>query len=242
PLLAYRLYTLHTSQYLLERDRLFFRWGLRTEVIPMSEVLWVRTRADLPELRLPRLGWPGAILGYRRLPNGAQVEFLASQTRNLLVIATTQGLFAISPADVNALLHAYQRLNELGSLTPAASESVYPTFLLGRLWEMRPARYLLGSAALLSLGLVVWVSLAIPAHTELPLGYTAAGQPRSPIPAIRLTLLPVLNTIFLILNTFLGLFFFRRRTTWLLAYLLWGTSLVVAVLFLGAVFFILRIA
>lgn len=242
PLLGYRLYTLHNSQYLLERDQLLFRWGLRTEMIPMSEVLWVRPRSDLPELRLPPFHWPGALLGYRRLPNGAQVEFLASRPRNLLVVATTQGLFAISPADVNAFLRAYQRLTELGSLTPVEGESVYPTFLLARLWQARPARYLIGMAALLSLALLVWVSLAVPNYALLPLGFNPDGSPRTPIPAIRLTLLPVLNTIFFIINTVLGLFFFRRRESRLLSYLLWITSLVVSAFFLTAVFFILRTA
>jgi len=53
--------------------------------------------------------------------------------------------------------------------------------------------------------------------------------------------LPVLNTIFWTFDFFLGLFFFRRANQRLLAYLLWGTSVLVAALFWVALFIILRI-
>ncbi|MBU1660214.1 MAG: PH domain-containing protein [Chloroflexi bacterium] len=243
PLLVYRLYTLQRSVYILERDNIRLQWGLRVEIIPTNDILWVRPDSDLiSSLRLPWLRWPGAVLGMRRVAGGIPVEFLASRGRNLILIATSDRIFAVSPNDPSAFLQAYQRLTELGSLYPPQPQSVQPTFLLARIWKTRPVRYLILTSVLLSLGLLVWVSLVIPALGQISLGFTASGAPRAPILGIQLMLLPVLNTIFLFINLFLGLFFYRQDESQILAYLLWGNSVFVAALFLGAVYFILRSA
>ena len=110
---------------------------------------------------------------------------------------------------------------------------------MGRLWDSRPARILILLGALLSIGLLVWVSLVIPELEQVSLGVTATGAPRSPLPGIQLILLPVFNLITYLINLFLGMVFFRRTENQNLAYLLWGTSIFVSILFLVAVFFIL---
>lgn len=61
------------------------------------------------------------------------------------------------------------------------------------------------------------------------------------MPAVRLFLLPVLNAAFFLGDTLLGLFFYRRVETRLASYLLWGVSVLTAALFLGAVFYILKV-
>ena len=62
------------------------------------------------------------------------------------------------------------------------------------------------------------------------------------VPAVQLMLLPVLNILFFVVNSSLGLFFYQRMEIRPLAYLLWSSSVVVSILFIGAVFFILRAA
>jgi hypothetical protein len=243
PLLAYRLYVLHFSSYVLARDYLRLRWGLRLETLAMAEVIWVRPADELArKLPLPWLRWPGSVMGQRRLPNGMVVEFMASRSSRLLLLAGAEGLFAISPADPAAFLQAYRRLNELGSLSPPPPQSIYPTFLLARVWEARPTRFLLISGALLSLALLAWASLAAPSLESVSLGFAASGTPRPPIPGIRLMLFPVLNSFFFFVNSLLGLFLFRRDENRPLAYLLWASSVLVTILFLIATSIVLRIS
>ncbi len=244
PFLVYRLSNLENASYTLERDSIQLRWGLRVETIPMVNVQWVRPAADLGgSLRLPGFRWPGAVLGTRRLPGGTtNIEFLASRTRSLLVIATPERLFAISPANPNNFLQAYQHYTEMGSLRTPPAQSIYPSVLVTRLWKDRPARYLILAGALLSLGLLIWISLTIPGLEQVSLGTTPSGVPRSLIPSIRLMLLPLLNSFTYLTNLLLGMAFFRREENQPLAYLLWATSLLVSILFLGATYYIIQIS
>jgi hypothetical protein len=239
PFLIFRLNNLENASYTLARDSLTLRWGLRLEVIPMNTVQWVRPASDLQgTLRLPRLRWPGAVLGTRRLPGGSTViEFMASQTDGLLVVAAPGRLIAISPENPDAFLRTYQHFIELGSLLPPTPQSVHPTVVITRVWRSRPARFLTLGGALLSLGLLVWVSLLVPGLSEVSLGFLPDGTPHHPVPGIRLMLLPLLNGFSYVLNLFLGVAFFRREETQALAYLLWAASIFVSVLFFAAVYF-----
>jgi len=241
PLLIYRLNNLQNAVYTLERDSIRLQWGLRVELIPTNTILWVQRPSDLAEtIRYPLIRWPGSILGTRRV-GGTPVEFMASTKRDLIMVATYERTYAISPSDPDAFLGAYQRLTEMGSLIPSQPQSVLPTFLLARAWQIPLTRYLIGASILLGILLVTWVGLVAPEIPQVSLGFLPTGEPRVPIPGIRLMLLPVINTIFWVFNFFFGLFLFRREEQRPLAYLLWGNSILVAGLFLVAVYFILRI-
>jgi hypothetical protein len=246
PVLAYRAYAMWRAYYVLERDGLRLYWGLRAEDIPMDAVRWVRPAGEaLSSLPLPLLRWPGSVLGVRRLPDGGQMEFMAVQTSSLILVATPGRIFAISPDHPEDFLHKFQRFTELGSLTPLPARSVYPTFLLARVWASPLARYLLLGGLALSLLLLGWVSLSIPGHQTISLGFTPEGLTGDPVPAVQLLLLPVLNSFFFLADVLAGLFFFRyeegpdvnlHRP---LAFVLWGSGALTALLFLCAVFFIL---
>jgi len=206
----------------------------------MHTVEWVGKAEELHHSPyFPWLGWPGSIIGRRRFPNQRSIEFLASRGRDLILIMTQERVFAISPREPELFLEAFQRLIELGSLSPPDAQSVHATFLLARFWRSPPARYLFLAGLLLSLGLLVLVSLSVPKHSRISLGFTPEGTPREPISSVQLLLLPVLNGIYFSTNFFIGLFFYRREDSHPLAYLLWGTSVLVAALFLGALIFIL---
>jgi len=247
PFLAYRAYAMWRAAYILERDGLHISWGLRAEDIPMTEVRWVRLAGDMqPSLPMPVLRWPGAVVGVRRLPDGGQIEFLAAQTSPLVLIATADRIYAISPHDPGEFLHKYQHFSELGSLTPLPARSVFPSFLLARVWSTQPARYLLLAGLALSLVLLAWVSLVVPVRPVISLGFTPEGTPTEPVPSVRLLLLPVLNIFFFLANVLAGLFFFRSEggpeanVRVPLAYLLWGSGVVTPLLFLIGVYFILQ--
>jgi hypothetical protein len=238
PILAYRIYALQTASYILEREGIKVRWGLRSEDIPINDVLWVHPAGELSaRLPMPALRWPGAVLGKRHLAGGGEVEFLAGNFRDMLYIATPSGGIVISPAEPDRFLEIFERFTEMGSLSPLPARSVYPAFLLARVWSARLARVLLLSCTALSLGLLIWVSLTIQGRSQVQLGFQPDGSASDPVPAVRLMLLPILNSFFFLVALFLGMLFFRREDSRPMAYILWFASLLTNLLFLLAVYF-----
>jgi hypothetical protein len=254
PLLAYRLYALRSARYLMQRDGMQLVWGLRSEDIPMNNIEWVLPSGDPGnKLRLPWVYWPGAVVGTRNAPGGKRVEFLASRPGQLVLIAVADHIYAISPEDPQEFLQAFQGFMEMGSLSPFPARSVYPGFLLARLWQTRSARLLVLGGLLLNMVTLSLVMVAAPYGDQLTLGF---GAGREPVPAVRLLLLPVISSFFFLIDFFLGLFLFRRTesrvtshpitgTVWLIpgrtiAYLLWISAVVSSSLFLLAVAYILQ--
>ena len=239
PFLVYRLLALQRSAYLIERDGLRLTWGLRFEDIPMDAVRWVGDAQDLGyPLPRPLTSLPGSVLGTRHLPDGKPVEFLASSQRGLVVIITPQRAFAISPADPAGFLRTFQSLSEYGSLAPLAARSVFPEVVLSRSWSDRWTRSLLIAGLALALVLLAWVSLEVPRHDQIALHFLRQDL----VPGIQLMLLPVLNLAIYAADLVLGLYLYRHPETRPLAYLVWGGSVMASVLFLVAVFFIVRAA
>ncbi len=241
PTFVYRLYTLQNASYSLERDHIRLQWGWRIETIPTNMILWVRPATDLEvPLQMPRIRWPGSILGSRNLPDGRAVEFMASQGNSLILLGTATKAYAISPRDTNGFLQAYGQLIELGSLNPTQAVSIHPSFLFARIWGAIPARLLLLSGAVITIAALIWALIAIPRRAQISLGFTAAGTPRDPLPAIQLMFLPVFSFFAFLVNSTLGLFFYRNDRNHPWAYLLWSTSVLVGILFLLAIYFFLQ--
>jgi hypothetical protein len=243
PPLLYRLIALQRASYVLRRDGILLSWGLRREEIPMDQVQWVGPSAALGSPVPYALGgWPGAVISTRRLPDGRTLEYLASSRHGLVMIATPQRVFAISPVDPVGFQRAYQRLAEFGTLTPLPARSVFPALLISRSWADRPARGMLLVSTLLSAALVVWCAWLAQAYPELPLRLAADGSAVDIVPGVRILLLPVINTFFYMVDLLLGLVFYRRAQTQSLSYLMWGASSVTAAFFLAAVGFLLGAA
>jgi hypothetical protein len=241
PFLGYRAYALFKADYYIDRDSLAILWGLRVEDIPLSDIEWVRPASDLTyPLSLPRFRLPGAVLGTRRHPDLGAVEFIASSARNLILIATSKHVFAISPRNAAALVRTFARATELGSLTPTEAKSVYPSFVITQAWESPLARFLWMVGLLLNLGLVGWVGFLIPSLSQVPFGFNAFGVPNESVPSVRLILLPLLSTLLFITGLLAGLYLYRWDKERPLAFIIWLSSTLCAVLFLMAVLFLIR--
>lgn len=230
PLLAYRAYALTNGLYILRRDGLMIRWGLRREDIPLGDIEWIRPATELGfRLPLPWVRWPGAILGSRRSSELGQVEFMAANLRQMLLVATPQKVFAISPAQRNEFMAVYQRMNELGSLMPIEAQSIYPKVLISRVWQDPIARALILTSLVIGALLFALVGFSIPGLTTIP--WT---EPGSTAPAERLLLLPILAALIWFLNFTFGIFLFRRGgDLQVAAYMLWGSALLTGLLLLG---------
>ena len=239
PFLAYRLYSLSRANYSLDRDKLTLTWGLRVEQIPVSEVEWVRPLEALASpLALPFLRLPGSITGFRRHRDIGPVEFLASDAKALLLVATSKRVFAISPQDTAGFMQSIQRAIEMGSLSPAAPQSVYLTFVVVQAWESMLARYLWMAGLFLNIGLLAWVTLLIPSLGRIPLGFLPSGLAGESVPAAGLILLPVVSLFFYITGWAAGLIFYRRPDHRPLAHIVWTGGVFSTLVFLVAVMFI----
>jgi hypothetical protein len=108
-------------------------------------------------------------------------------------------------------------------------------------WSDRPAR-ILGLIGLF-LGIVLFglVSLAVSSRTTVSLLLGPSG-PLDMVPAVRLFLLPVLAAAFYTADLLGGLFFYRQEDRKPLAYVLWSSGLLTILLFLFALYFIVKAA
>jgi hypothetical protein len=232
----YRGYALMQARYSLERDGLRLRWGLRAEDIPLPEVEWVRPASDLAfRLPLPFLPTPGSILGTINVPDLGPVEFMAADLGRMLLVATPHKVYAISPADPQSFVAAFQRVVEMGSLSPLPPATTLPAAYLQSVWSDRPARILSLIGLLLTVALFVVVGLAIPSHASIALGWSSSGLPVKPGPPERLLLLPVLGTFTYVLDLMIGLYLYRFLPLRPVSFLLWVGSVITPILLIVAV-------
>jgi len=243
PLFAYRAYALLRADYILDRDSLELRWGLRNEDLPLTDIEWIRPASDVhPPLRLPWLPFPGAILGIRRHSELGIVEYIASSRKNLLLVGTARRVYAISPTRASQFVNTFARATEMGSLIPAEPKSVYPSFVFSQAWENPIVRFLWLSGLFLNIGLFAWVGLAIPTLSQIPLGFTPTGLALTPSPAAQLILLPIESVFLLLAGFFAGLYFHRYERYRILAIILWSSSALSSLAYLIAVWFILSVS
>jgi hypothetical protein len=239
PFLAYRFYALNRANYSLDRDKLTISWGMRIEQIPLSDVEWVRPLTAMPTaMKIPRLHLPGALTGLKHYTDLGRVEFLASDSKTLLLVATAKRIFAISPMDPNSFMQTIQQAMEMGSLSQSEPKSVYPVNTIGQAWENILTRYLWLAGLFMNTGLLIWVTFLVPGLAMIPLGFNPQGLAGEPVPGSGLILLPVVSIAFFIISWLVGLFFFRRADRQVLAFLTWGGSVIASLIFLLAVMFI----
>lgn len=239
PFFAYRAYSLWRADYHIDRDSLAISWGLRVEDIPLSDIEWMRSADDLTHpLALPAFPLPGGLLGIRRHPELGIVEFLASDKKKLLLVATAKRVFVISPENPSGLSQTFARATEMGSLTPVEAKSIYPSFVVTQAWESGIARYLWLTALFLNIGLFIWASLIIPTTPRVALGQQIAGSVLETVPSSQLIIFPVASLLLAVIGWIAGLYFYRWERERALAFIVWGSSTLTSLLFLLAVLFI----
>ncbi|HEY5984228.1 MAG TPA: PH domain-containing protein [Anaerolineales bacterium] len=238
PLIGYRAYALYKAMYRLDRDTLELRWGLRDELIPLTDIEWVRPVSDLTyPLRLPPLPIPGAILGLMRHRDLGVVEFLASRARGLLLVGTPKRVYAISPDRPKEFLDTFARAVELGSLGEARSKSQFPSLVFAHAWESGLVRYLWLVTLFLNLGLAAWISFLIPSTPSFALGFRPDQSPEA-VPSVQLIILPLVSVFLSLVGWIAGLFFYRWPKRQTLAIVLWAAGAFSSLLFLVSLLFI----
>ena len=232
PLVLYRLFALMRSLYRVDREGFYLQWGLRTEDIPMGDVDWVRLLSDLPyTLKLPPLSVPGCVVGQSHHQDLGQIEFIATDAAQIILIATRGSIFAISPKDARGFLNAYQRSSELGSIAPIAPKSSRANFLANSILSDHTARWFILLGALLSIALLIIVSFIIPTRDTVMLDFDPIKQTMQASPAERLLLLPVLSLLMLVADIALGAYLYRKKGFRMASYLTFASTLILPVSF-----------
>jgi hypothetical protein len=239
PLITYRLFALLRASYTIFREGVSLQWGLRSEVIPMQEIEWARMAEDMAvDLPLPGFSVQGAILGVKQHRDLGPIEYLASNTNSLVLIASRTMIYAISPANPGGFIEALSRNLELGSVEPIQPKTARADFLVGTLLADHLARNLILMGSILSILLLVAVSFIIPTRETIPLGFNPIGQTAETSPADRLLLLPIFSMVMLAADLALGSYLYRKAGYRIAAYFAYASSLVLPISFLGLIIFI----
>jgi hypothetical protein len=239
PILAYRAYALWGGYYELTRDGMRLRWGLRIEDIPIGQIEWIRPISDLvAPLPMPRFTWRGAILGARQVRELGMIEYIASEKDKILLIATPDRIYAISPEDTEGFIRTFYRLAEMGSLSSYPAASVYPVVLVSTVWDDRTARYMILAGLVLWIAVIFWSIVLITNRPQISLGFDLNGTPNSAVPVIQIILLPILNAFIYLIDLAGGFYYYRRDPQRPISYLLWSSAGVTSILFLVALLLI----
>ncbi len=157
-----------------------------------------------------------------------------------MLVCTPGKTYALSPTEPEAFITAFQHAFELGSLAELTPVSVQPAAYLRRVWDTAAARWLLLAGLGLTLALLVVVALQIPLRQTVTLDFNMRGEPLEGVPATMLLLLPVLAIIFFFIDLIGGLYFFRKEEQRMIAFLLWGTAILLPLMMFAALPFILQ--
>ncbi len=238
PFILYNAYALLKAKYVLDREGLKLRWGLRVEDIPLSDIEWVRPLSELGStIAYPAWSFSGIMRGIRPQSDLGNLEFMASDRSKLLFIAAPKMTFAISPSDTDGFLKAFQYAFELGSIAPLKPISSQAVTFISQVWSDRRARLFIPAGIFASIALLITVSLIIPTRQTVLLGFQSTAHPPEPAPADRLLILPVLSLFTLTIDLFFGFYLFRRDEFKPLSYLVLASSLITPLLLLIALVF-----
>ncbi|HEY59713.1 MAG TPA: hypothetical protein G4N92_03355 [Anaerolineae bacterium] len=239
PFIAYSGYALLRAKYLLDRNGLRLRWGLRSIDIPIQDIEWIRPLGEMGyQIPLPPLRLFGVLLGTMQVRELGKIEFLASEKRNTLLISTLGEIYAISPADPNLFTQAFQNALEMGSITPISSQSNRAVTFLLRAWQDRKIKIFALMGLTLTIALLITVSFIIPSRETIFLGYNSPGKIPELSPSNRLLLLPILSLISFSGDLILGIYLFRKPETRTQAHAIIASSIITPILLLAALLFL----
>jgi len=231
PVIATRLIALARASYRLDSQALTLRWGGDLEVVPLDHIVELRTGGGIaPGVRRrvgARSGWSRARF---TLEDGQHVEaFASSSGANLVLVATSHGAWALSPADLSGFVDAFSRFSAVISAEKAEALS-YRRHTFTR--ELLGSRFAQAAVATTSSGLLLLMMLLLAVQPALvrehPFTFDSAGVPTGLGSPARMLLLPVFGMLAWLLDLGLGWVAVRRRD-YVAAYMVMGVGLMTTV-------------
>ncbi len=238
--LGYRIFSLIFSAYSLGREGLRIQWGLRTELIPLSEIEWIRTPKEMPyDIPWSFLPMPGAYSGSVRSENYPLIEFIASDTLTMLFVGTSRCIYAISPARPQEFMAAFDRVLQMGTLNKVEWQTIRPVDWVNESLKNRTARFSIRGSLLLIIILLLWVGFRYSSRTTIGLAYSANGVPQVILPVRNVLILPALAVFCWLANLATGVRLYKTEQNRQLAELFWAGSVVISFFFVLSAFLIL---
>ena len=233
PLFAYRLFSLLRAKYVLDRDGLHIQWGLRTEDIPMADIEWLRTADEMPyDIPMPRFSILGAIIGVQQSVDLGKLEFVASDSGKLILVASHDKVLVISPGDMEGFLYAFRRYSELGSIAPIQPRSSNVELMVTSMLKDNYARNFILAGLILSVLLLLIVSFVVPTRATINMGFNTISGVLEQAPSERLLLLPMASLFMLVADVSLGSYLYRKQSYRIASYLSFASSLITPISFL----------
>ena len=233
PLFAYRLFSLLRAKYVLDRDGLHIQWGLRTEDIPMADIEWLRTADEMPyDIPMPRFSILGAIIGVQQSVDLGKLEFVASDSGKLILVASHDKVLVISPGDMEGFLYAFRRYSELGSIAPIQPRSSNVELMVTSMLKDNYARNFILAGLILSVLLLLIVSFIVPTRATINMGFNTTSGVLEQAPSERLLLLPMASLFMLVADVSLGSYLYRKQSYRIASYLSFASSLITPISFL----------
>lgn len=232
-LIAYRIFTILTTVYTLNRDYLEITWGLRRELIPMWELDWIHPISDF-ETPLP-LGFTwlkGSYYTEKEISGLGKTLLIATQPEKMILVKHGQRYLVISPENVEGFMESYELLAQMGSLQNVQVESENLKMLWQRVWADPWAKRIL-SAGSISLFLLIAASLVV-SLTKQQIVWVSMEY----VPAARAMLMAMIGLFFGLINTFTGLLLYLQdRVAAFLRNLLWGTTILINIILIFVLVF-----
>jgi subtilisin family serine protease len=234
-------YGVWSLRYRLTADRLDLRWAHMTHRIPLVDVREVLTGAAAREVsrggaRVAGVNWPGYHIGRGLHPRLGPIFYYSAHRRpDQLCYALTPGrVYAISPADAPGFAGEVARRRAalaMAAIAPATADEW--GFTGSPFWRDRGAQIVMLLAVAINLALFGYLMIAYPRLPPLiPLHYNIFGVVDRIGFANEIFSLPLIALVILGLNFVAGVLLHRRES--LAAYLLFGSTLWVQLLFLFA--------
>ncbi|MCS7178117.1 MAG: PH domain-containing protein [Anaerolineae bacterium] len=241
--IGYRISGLVQSAYVLDRNALVILWGESEHVVPLPHIQQVLLGEEVKgRLRFQGIRWPGYWVGYGEIEGLGPALFHSTAPLEEQVLLVTPGLtYAISPEDRNGFLTTLQTRMQMGPTQVLKQVSYGPAFAYWDFWKDRPALILLAGGLGLLLVLTGFLCFRFP-HLPplLPLHFDALGIPDRLGVRGQIFFIPLIGLIVLTVNGVLGGLLYQKER--LAAYLLWGSALMIQILFWIAVLGILAVA
>lgn len=222
--LLYRLYSLIFSYYRLERDGLHIRWGMRSEVIPLNAIEWVRTPQEMTEdVPWSVLPMPGAYLGTVPVGDHTTFEFLASDMSKMLFLGTSRFIYAISPANPANFMTGFERILQMGALSNIQWTTSRPGNWILEAWNNRLGRICTIVSMVLLAALYIWIGTRFQVQGTAPLTTVQVEIPQGRTMTVSMVAIPMTATLIWVLGTLLGLWVFQQKENRRTAELVWAS-------------------
>ena len=221
--LLYRLYSLLFSAYRLERDGLHIQWGLRTEVIPLNAIEWIRSPMEMMEdVPWSVLPMPGAYLGTVQANEHLTYEFLASDMNKMLFVGTPRSTYAISPQNPAAFLNGFERILQMGTLTNVEWTTSRPGNWLIEAWQSKAGRISVLSSLVFLITLYIYVGIRFQVGGTISLSFSPSGEPLESISSVNMLVVPLGASFIWLTGSIMGLLLFQRQENRRTAEIVWG--------------------